>query len=89
MEAGPAGDVREKNSCDHMKTCCLAEMSSTWIFLMLLPATLMILLVGPARAQPLRLMSMWRHVGEDGFAMSPCSDAGELSDTLSYRIIVH
>jgi hypothetical protein len=30
----------------------------------------------PARTQHLRLLSMWRHVGEDGFAISPCGDSG-------------
>ena len=29
-----------------------------------------------AQAQNLRLLSMWRHVGDDGLALSPCTDAG-------------
>ncbi len=42
----------------------------------LVAAALATSFAAPAAAQPLRLLSMWRHVGDDGFALAPCSDTG-------------
>ena len=43
--------------------------------------------VAPARGQQLRLLSMWRVVGEDGFALSPCSDAGARPNAICFAAL--
>ena len=50
------------------------SMSKIFIF-----AAVFLGLSVPALTQPLRLLSMWRHVDDDGFALSPCTDAGCVS----------
>ena len=42
----------------------------------------------PARAQHLRLLSMWRHVGEDGLAISPCGDSGAPPHTIKFPRLI-
>jgi hypothetical protein len=45
-------------------------------FAVVLVVVLVLAIALSARAQHLRLLSMWRHVSEDGLAISPCGDSG-------------
>ena len=61
-------------------------MSASLAFFGLIAAVLAVF-VAPARGQQLRLLSMWRVVGEDGFALSPCSDAGARPNAICFAAL--
>jgi hypothetical protein len=61
--------------------CRLVNMGSTSIVSTLVAVTLVMVFADQARAQPLGLLSLWRHVGDDGFALAPCSDAGAIVES--------